>query len=185
MKKIASLFKRDYEGNRQVLNEVVEGSEWVTNGEGVATVKWDGTCCKVKDGILYKRYQHKEGNSAPDGFILEQIVSQQDRFGKIITKHFGWLKVTDIPSDKYHNKASLKGLENGTYELVGEKIQNNPHKLNSYVLIRHGDVVLKDCPRDFEGLKTFLEHENIEGIVWHHPDDRMVKIKKRDFGFKW
>jgi hypothetical protein len=34
MKKIISLFKRDYEGNRQVYNEVVPGAEWVTNGGG-------------------------------------------------------------------------------------------------------------------------------------------------------
>ena len=26
---------------------------------------------------------------------------------------------------------------------------------------------------------------NIEGIVWHHPDGRMVKIKARDFGLPW
>jgi hypothetical protein len=28
-------------------------------------------------------------------------------------------------------------------------------------------------------------HKDIEGIVWHHPDGRMVKIKKKDFGYKW
>ena len=44
MKKIASLFKRDYEGNRQVINEVVEGCEWVLEGEGTATrkIRWNG-----------------------------------------------------------------------------------------------------------------------------------------------
>ena len=25
----------------------------------------------------------------------------------------------------------------------------------------------------------------IEGIVWHHPDGRMAKIKARDFGIQW
>jgi hypothetical protein len=25
---------------------------------------------------------------------------------------------------------------------------------------------------------------NIEGIVWHHSDGRMVKIKAKDFGIK-
>ena len=44
--------------------------------------------------------------------------------------------------------------------------------------------VLTDCPTDFDGLKLYLEHRDIEGIVWHHPDGRMVKIKKRDFGFR-
>ena len=54
MKKIQSLYKRNYEGNRQVYDEVIEGSEWVfTDGTAIATVKWDGTSCMVKDNELY------------------------------------------------------------------------------------------------------------------------------------
>ena len=55
MRKIQSLFMRNYEGDGQVRDEIVPGSEWVANGEGVATRKWDGTCCLVRDGKLYKR----------------------------------------------------------------------------------------------------------------------------------
>ena len=60
MKKIPSLFKRDYEGARFVYDEVVPGCEWVLDGEGVATVKYDGTSCMVRDGVLYKRYDYKK-----------------------------------------------------------------------------------------------------------------------------
>jgi len=34
------------------------------------------------------------------------------------------------------------------------------------------------------GIRTFLEHAGWEGIVFHHPDGRMAKIKGRDFGLK-
>lgn len=37
MKKIISLFQRNYDGDRLVRNEVVSGAEWVMNGEGTAT----------------------------------------------------------------------------------------------------------------------------------------------------
>jgi hypothetical protein len=37
MKKIPSLFKRDYEGTRLVYDKIVPGTEWVPAGEGVAT----------------------------------------------------------------------------------------------------------------------------------------------------
>ena len=47
MQKVISLFKRDYEGNRQIYNELVEGAEWVVAGEGVATEKIDGTNIRV------------------------------------------------------------------------------------------------------------------------------------------
>ena len=38
MKKIISLFKRNYETDKLVRNEVVPGAEWVLQGEG--TARW-------------------------------------------------------------------------------------------------------------------------------------------------
>ena len=69
MKKIKSLFKRDYNGNHQVYNEVVEGCEWVQRGEGKPTQKFDGTCSKVENGILYKRYDRKLTKAAYKNLI--------------------------------------------------------------------------------------------------------------------
>lgn len=45
----------------------------------------------------------------------------------------------------------------------------------------HGREILQDAPRSFESLKAYLESREIEGIVWHHPDGRLVKIKRKDF----
>jgi len=39
-----------------------------------------------------------------------------------------------------------------------------------------------DVPRTFDGIRGFLETMDIEGLVFHHPDGRMAKIKKRDYG---
>lgn len=39
-------------------------------------------------------------------------------------------------------------------------------------------------PRDFDGLRAWLDGKDIEGIVFHHPDGRMAKIKLRDFGLR-
>ena len=61
MKKIISLFQRNYDGDLLVRDEVVPGAEWVIAGEGVATRKFDGTCCLVRDGKLFKRYEVKAG----------------------------------------------------------------------------------------------------------------------------
>jgi hypothetical protein len=36
-------------------------------------------------------------------------------------------------------------------------------------------------PRDFDGLARYLDGLGHEGIVWHHPDGRMAKLKVRDF----
>lgn len=179
MQKTASLFKRDYEGTRQVYDEVVEGSEWVVNGEGVATRKYDGTCCMVENGTLYKRYEVKKGKKAPIDFVPANDLDPNTG------KQHGWRPATDGPDDKYHMQAFSGDEPDGTFELVGPKIQGNHEGYGQHELVKHSEAEkLIDCPRDFEGIKAYLADKNIEGIVWHHPDGRMVKIKKRDFGLK-
>ena len=65
MKKIPCLFRRNYsKKERPIINEILEGSEWVINGEGIATKKYDGICCMMKDRIFYKRYTLKKGKIA-------------------------------------------------------------------------------------------------------------------------
>lgn len=181
MEKIKSLFQRNYEGDRLVTPEIVPGSEWVLNGEGVATRKWDGTACMVKDGVLYKRYDAKKGKTPPDGFIPAQEPDE-------VTGHWpGWVKVGEGKEDKWFwdakNLLHVLNLPNATYELVGSKINGDPEKLGFHTLIAHGKEIL-NAPRTYEELKEWFKDKDIEGIVWHHPDGRMVKIKKRDFGYK-
>ena len=214
MKKIPSLFQRNYDTDRLVRDEVVPGSEWVLAGEGVATVKIDGTACMIKDGKLYKRYDRKplkhksvllsaltkglselvtEYKSAPAGWIPCEDGPDEN------TGHWpGWLPVGDGPDDKWHRDVFIPstGFSDGTYELVGPKVQGNPYGLDGHALLRHGEPLEPEPNRTFEGLKgwfnTTVEGEPdgrvvhpIEGIVWHHPDGRMVKIKRKDFGLPW
>jgi hypothetical protein len=184
MKKIISLYQRNYNGDRLVKDELIPGAEWVIAGEGVATQKFDGTCCMVRDGQLYKRYDAKVGKQPPEGF--EPAQPDPDP----VTGHWpGWILIGNSPEDKYHNEAWVNELRfdkllDGTYELCGPKVNGNPEGHSVHVLLRHGSKVLADCPRDFEGVKAYLSMRDIEGVVWHHPDGRMVKIKGRDFGIK-
>lgn len=178
MKKIISLFQRNYDGDRLVRDEVVPGAEWVLQGEGVATRKFDGTCCLVQEGKLYKRYDAKKGRTPPAGFIAAQEPDS-------VTGHYpGWLLVGDAPEDRWHKEAFDPSLPDGTYELCGPKVQGNPENMQQHILVPHGIEVFNDCPRDFTGLKAWLAGRDIEGIVWHHSDGRMVKIKAKDFGIK-
>lgn len=178
MKKIISLFQRNHDGDKLVRDEIVPGAEWVVAGEGIATRKWDGTCCLVRDGKLYKRYEAKPGRTAPPDFE-----AAQDR--DPITGHMtGWVPVKDGPEDKWHREtyATVAPLPDGTYELCGPKINGNPEGFADHCFIRHGIHGL-DAPRNYEDLAVYLLNhpDAIEGVVWHHPDGRMVKIKRRDF----
>lgn len=179
MKKIISLFQRNYDTDHKVRDEVVPGAEWVITGEGVATRKYDGTCCQILSGTLYKRYEAKK--APPEGFIPAQDPDP------ITGHHVGWLPCDrNNPADKYHFEAFDICIDksDGTFELLGPKIQGNPEGFPVHILFRHANAdEFLDCPRDFEGIKAFLKDRPIEGIVFHHPDGRMVKIKKRDFKY--
>ena len=44
MRKMITLFQRNYGSDDLARNEVMPGAEWVLAGEGLATRKHDGTC---------------------------------------------------------------------------------------------------------------------------------------------
>ncbi len=179
MEKIISLFCRNYDANRLVRDEVVPGAEWVMENEGVATRKWDGTCSMVRAGKLYRRYDAKRGKTPPPDFEPSQEPDP-------VSGHWpGWVPVSESnPNDRWFRDAFQRAgnLPDGTYELIGPHINGNPENEPIEMLIPHGMHELVGCPRDFEGIKQYLSAGFIEGIVWHHPDGRMVKIKAKDFG---
>lgn len=183
MKKIISLFVRDKTNPKYVTREITPGAEWVAAGEGVATRKYDGTACMVKDGALYKRYDGSKSKHLPAAFI--PAYAESDRATDLNATHWlGWLPVGDGPEDRYAVEAwdIQKPLPDGTYELCGPKVQSNPERMERHTLVPHGRELVLDCPRTFDELKAWFVGKSIEGIVWHHPDGRMVKIKARDFG---
>ena len=218
MKKIPGVFKRDYTGNRQVIDEVVEGCEWVLAGEGRPTVKWDGTCCMIRDGRLFKRYDRKlkksvrkawKQTAAGDEFAFAEINFKPaptaweaaEETPNLHTGHWpGWVPVGDGPEDRWHREAwvdlrldAASGTlpADGTYELCGPKVQGNPHGFKNHLLIVHGDrapFILSDgdCRHSFDEIRLHLVRlDSIEGIIWHHPDGRKAKIKRKDFGLAW
>jgi hypothetical protein len=203
MKKIPSLFKRDYDSDHRLLyDEVVPGSEWVLAGEGTATIKFDGTACMVRDGVLYKRYDRKMVKSAyrrkksdPDFKpTVEHFKPAPDGWEpcepepNLHTGHWpGWVPVGDEPESKWHREAwEYHAAVDGTCELVGSKVNGNPYKLDGHYFWPHGLPFFDDePPRTFDGLKAWFTRRKIEGVVWWHPDGRMVKIRRRDFGLPW
>ncbi len=200
MKKIISLFQRNYDGDRLVRNEVVPGAEWVLAGEGVPTRKWDGTACMVRDHRLYRRYDFKRSPTLqnPDGRSLPKVKGQQPPPGwepcqdpDPVTGHQpGWVPVGDGPEDHWYHDVDylLPTLPDGTYEFLGPKVQGNPEGWSSHTLVRHGGIYLSGVPRDFDGIRDWLAQHTVEGIVWWRDpseDCEKVKIKRRDFGLPW
>lgn len=185
MKKIISLFQRNYDGDYLVRNEVVPNADWVIQGEGEATLKLDGECYLIEDNKLYRRHEVRQGKKRPIDFRPAQ---DPDR----VTGHeVGWVPVHSsdsackwaIEAIPTHDPSSC-GMKDGTFELLGPKVQGNPYGLDKHVFFIHGHIPI-EAPRTFDALREWFRDNEIEGIVWHHPDGRMVKIKRKDFGYPW
>ena len=193
MKKIPTLFVRKFENHKvvEITPEVTKGFEWVLNGEGIATVKYDGACCAIINGEFYKRYDAKKGKKAPAGAIPCQEKPDE------ITGHFPhWVKCErDNPADKwfwaaYDNTNHSIKEAGGTFEAIGEHFNGNPYEMDMDTLIPHGKVALANFPRDFENIKKCLAKlviggHYIEGVVFWKDGKPQCKIKRTDFGLPW
>jgi hypothetical protein len=199
VRKIPTLFQRDPEHRARLLPELTPGCGWVLSGEGVAKRKYDGTCVMWDGRLWWGRREVKLGKMIPAGF-------RQVQTDPITGKAVGWEPIQQTPFYKAFEEAveplrMLGGmlrteLPPGTFELIGPKINGNPEKAEVHRLESHAnaeswatnDVTppwINTTEAMFEHLREFVtaahEHEGWEGIVWHHPDGRMVKLKARDF----
>jgi len=203
MKKIPTLFEREFANHRVigVTDKYDPQFQWVFDGEGVATVKWDGSCCAIIKGEFYKRYDAKNGKSIPEGAIKCQKEADP------VTGHLPcWVKCKrDNPDDKWFwsaydysvfddtisNDAKptqmyASGMT-ATFEAIGPHFQGNPYHLEHDMLVLHGDDPISFNGQEitFEIIKRLLEENNIEGIVFWKDNEPKVKIKSSDFGINW
>lgn len=196
MKKIPTLFEREFKNHKvvRIYPKVTPGLEYVLEDENViATIKFDGSCCAIINGELYKRYDAKKGRKVPEGAIP---CCDPD---PITGHHPHWVKC-DInnPADKWFFSAydnclmmarSLRGFDiDGTYEAIGKHFNGNPYRFHENdVLIKHGIEIIPDSDfeRSFEGIKKYLKENRIEGIVFWKDGEPKCKIKRTDFGFEW
>lgn len=183
MKKILTLFTRVFEGRKIVgiTPEITPGCEEAFL-HGDATVKIDGSCCAIIDGVFYKRYDAKKGKKPPEGAIP---CCDPDP----ITGHWPhWVQVDpNKPEDKWFIKARMTrevDLPDGTYEAVGKHFNGNPYDMQDDILMRHGTSKVF-VYRKFEYVKAFLEDHAFEGLVFWLNGEPVCKIKRSDFGLPW
>lgn len=183
MEKIPTLFNRD--SNFKVTPTVRAGCEWVLAGEGTPTEKLDGTNVRLttRGGQVVRVEKRRNPSKA------------QKQQGIID----GWYVdcTEDAPEDRWifeaarNTEVSAWPDDEHSCEALGPKIQGNPLALEQHTCIpfNRSAPVLDDVPREFDGLREFLSTleskfspaQVAEGIVFHHPDGRRAKIKRRDF----
>ena len=189
MKKIPTLFKRVFSPDHKtktILPEVTPGCECVLEGICIPTIKWDGACCAIINGEIYKRYDAKIGKDGKQKMPPEGAIPCQPEPDPITGHWPHWVKcVEGNPADKYFlaalekykrrrvvltlkynyipfDKEFSKSDKIITFEAIGPHYQNNPYKLKDDDLARHGDPSFyPELLEDDNGNVTFDSIRNL------------------------
>lgn len=185
MEKIKTIFDRNWEGDKTVVDVLVEplmdklataiAAEKI-DGMNVRATLRSGTCVRLEKRRNPDKIQKHKGIVEP-WYVDASEFEQGDKW------LFDALKntiLTDLPDGEWSGEA------------VGTNIQGNPLNLetNRIVFFTLGQApIFEDAPTDYEALKVWLPAQKskygndcgIEGIVWHCTDGTMYKIKTKDF----
>lgn len=169
MSRIPTLFLRNPEDRRFVMPVVQQGCEWVLAGEGTPTRMYDGVLALFDPAAPH--VEHADPAELQGWFVEDR------RGGELVP---AWRSKYARPMAEAA-RAITDGPRIGSHELLGPKINRDPERIGRHIVIAHADAdVLNDAPRDLDGLTTWLLSHPYEGIVWHHPDGRMAKLKRKD-----
>ena len=188
MNKIPTMFVRDPDDRSRVIPEIHPECQWVRDGEGVCTRKYEGTSVLLDNKTQWwARREVKKGKKVPENYMYLST-------DPISEAQMGYEPIEQSSFAKMHKEVLERRAGHvwmpGTYELMGPKINQNPEKLEHHDMQKHSDAEVylnEERPRTFESITKLVLHvgewAGWEGIVYHHPDGRMAKLKYRDLKF--
>lgn len=183
MEKIPTLFERD--DRFKVTPTVRDECSWVLQGQGRATEKLDGMNVRltVRSGTLVRLEKRRNPDKAQkklgirDGWYVDTSI--EDPADRYLITAAGNTDVTDWPDGEH------------AAEAMGPKIQGNPLNLEQLHCVPFNLEIpdYEGIPVTFDDLRAhvlalesrYRPGQLAEGIVFHHPDGRRAKIKRKDF----
>jgi hypothetical protein len=186
MKKIPTLFVRDFtDKKRRLTREFNPECEHLRfDSSTISTYKWDGTCVMFDGETWWHRREVKPGKPDPEFF---QPVDEDAKTGK----RMGWIPASTSDIAPFLEEATQgRDFEPFTYELIGPKINGNPHGLDHHKVMRHGSHWgLLDRNLDWHNYDTWVGyfahikevvHEYVEGVVIWQDGKPVAKLKFKD-----
>lgn len=186
MRKILTIFDRNWDSNRKVNEKLIVDFDFEN---AIATEKLDGMNIRltIRNGQVVR--VEKRRNPSKD----------QKKIGIVDPWYVD--AISTASEDKWIFDAventDLTKVPDGEWsaEAIGKNIQGNPLSLDgNQVFIFslpewRAKITFDTVPFTFDELHKFFENQKsligndvpIEGIVWHHPNGDMVKIKRKDF----
>lgn len=186
MKKIKTIFERNWETDRKVNNQLAVDFDFSTS---IATEKLDGVNIRLttRNGLVVRVEKRRNPSKLEKTKGIEEPwymeANESDTADKWI---FDAIKNTDFAN-----------IPDGEWpaEALGKNIQGNPLNLDKNIVFVFSlpswreKIILGNVPHAYEALKIWLSQQKskignnvgIEGIVWHGKNGDMVKIKLKDF----
>lgn len=187
MPKLESPFvRKEIDGDYIVTPEIAEGYEWVFNDDSVMAI------------------EKLHGTNVSIVVIAGQVVEIYNRTERvpIINKQKDYITKGILESFK---RGYIDFLGDGQHfgELIGEKVNSNPYKIEGHLWIPFETYAQKHLrykswgryPKDFDTISNWFKdgllplfssmrgnkHGFVEGIVFTHPDGRMAKLRRDMF----
>lgn len=170
------------------------------------TGKVDGTCCLIRDGKLYKRRDIKGGRNIPDSWFQTGKEGKSNHLiGFMDLEKGDWhlnclSKIDDITYINVldnldgcleYKKIDIKTMGECSVELMGPKIQSNPHHLKMYCVMKHGCIVIDNFPviENIEHIRDWFLNDPrgiyLEGVVIHFDNNKMFKLHRHHLDLIW
>lgn len=186
MQKIPTIFDRNWEGDKTVIDKFSVDPAMYDFYGAIATEKLDGMNVRVtvRSGkmVRLEKRRNPDKTQKTNG-IIDPWYVDADEYS---------------PQDKYLFEAvkntSMADLPDGEWsgEALGPFIQGNTLKLDSHRIVfftLKQAPVFENVPTNYTELKEWLPAQKskygndcgIEGIVWHFSNGAMAKIKTKDF----
>jgi len=192
---IPTLFERDEKGSLDP-HKVHPNAQWVLSEQlARATQMYDGIVYRFLRNNFSKRFIRTRNCETPLGYRPSQSSANEDG------SYPGWVPIPPDEPILKEARNNSNPTQEGTYELCGPTINNNPEGLKNHQFFKHGDKILPDFPRYkdpirrtprdvaiankvfYDQIEEYLKTRNIEGVVFYHTNTtKIAKIKKKDFG---
>lgn len=195
MQKIPTIFDRDWDGNRGVVDKISDDVKDFPFREAIVTEKLDGTNVRltVRNHQLVRLEKRRnpskleKAKGIVDPWYVDASFGSEDKWIYDATDN---TDLSQIEDGEWSGEAVGPNIQGNPLNLESNRVVlfSNPHDLHKLIRPSQDGTKLVMLPI-FSAVKEYLTRARsvygndcgIEGLVLHAPDGRMAKIKLKDF----
>lgn len=178
--KIPHLFVLDEKGRATA--QVNPECEWVKTVRPIVTRLRDGVALLAENGRYYLFGEIKQGQKVHGAKPIPPYRTKGAQPA--------WLPLRKKNEFDVMLMDKLIGnhrLDNGTYEIFGPGIKDNPEAVSEVTFLKHGTERINGIDATFSMMRIYMHRMPVKGFVLEHPHrpGLLAKVLRSDFGEPW